>query len=254
LNFGGKFMILFKKLKRGTFKIFRFYFNNQEKFNDFLKGLPKEKQENFFELSIFYRNFIKNPPINHEANFMKNSFAMLMTFSLIEALMTEEKHLTFYEFLRKDFQPINNLKDLENKEEEYFNRFGTNRKAKRFFDEYVDNECKELFSYAIAKYPRWLNGKYLENIAEEDRISKNLKLFYDMRSKFVHSAEIPNLEIPIILDNGKDKFTIPYRLADLKILFEHGFLRYFGFLGKFSHPSLVKKITEYKKGVDFIKK
>lgn len=226
--------------KRTCLDIFSPYFeNDKEKFNRFLGNLSEAEQEKFFSLSIFYRNFVKNPPMEE---FVKNSFAVLMVFSLIEALMAEEKFITFPEFLHKNFKPIIDKKDLRSREDRYYDKFGATRKAMDFFEKYVDEDCKKLFRYAI-RYCK----KYKEK-SEDEIIKRNIRLFYKWRSDFVHSAKMP-LELTEdqgIYKEGKNAINVPYKPEDLRILFEHGFLRYFKFLGDFDHGDIDKKIRTYQ--------
>jgi len=242
-------VIRFEKFKkREGLKIFSSYFrNNKNKFDEFLNNLSEEKQEKFFRLSIFYRNFVKNPPIKH--NFLKDIFSVLIIFSLIEALMEDKKYLTFQEFLKKNFKPINTKEKLEKIENEYYSQFGAIKKAKDFFEKHVDKDCIRIFVYAI----RRRNTKKEKGLNKDKIIKRNIDLFYKWRSNFVHSAKFPeSFQNYGIFKTGREYYSIPYKRKDFELLFEHGFLRYFGLHDNFEHGNIKKKIREYKKHTGII--
>ena len=84
----------------------------------------------------------------------------------------------------------------------------------------------------------------------EERIKLNIKLFYQWRNDFVHSAKIPEAFQKFGLhSNDKIKiiFTTAYQRKDFELLFEHGFLRCFGYKNNFIHKDIEKKIMQYKK-------
>lgn len=229
--------------KRESFKIFASYFQDNEKnFERFLNNLSEEQQKKFFKLSIFYRNFVINPPIT--ADFIKDIFAILMIFTLIEALMEDEKYLTFPEFLKRNFKPINTKEELKKIEDEYYDQFGATRRARKFFEKHVDKDCKRIFVYSI----RRRNIKKGRELNEEEVVKRNIDLFYKWRSDFVHSAKtLLVLQNYGIFKTGGEIYGVPYKREDFQLLFEHGFLHYFGFSGNLEHSDVDGKIREYIK-------
>lgn len=237
----------FKNFKiRLSYLVFSSYFYDKKSFNDFLNNLSDAKQEKFLRLSIFYRNFVQEPLVKDK--FTRNCFSLIMLFSLIEALMSEEKHLTFDEYLLKNFNPIPDKVSLSLKQEEYIKKFGSRRQVQKFFNDYVDNKCKEIFAYAIRTLPE---NKY-KKLSINKRIELNIQLFYQWRCDFVHSAKTPGAfqEFGLQLEHVRRKkiiFTTAYQREDFELLFEHGFLRYFGCDSGFTHDNFEEKIDRYKK-------
>ena len=238
----------YEKFKKGMcYNIFARYFKDRDECYSFFDGLSEERRKKFFELSMFYNNFIKHPIILDY--YTSDSFALIMIFSLIEATVNEEKHLTFDEYLFKYFEPITDKDVLRVKQEEYFDKFGTRRQVENFFKCCVDKECKEIFSYALRILSEDDNYK---DLSIENKIELNAKLFYKWRSEFVHSAKIPRAFKRVGLysaniSNKKVVFTTAYTKEDFALLFEHGFLRYFGYKGDFMHEDMGEKINQYQK-------
>ena len=199
--------------------------------------LDFKKRESFAIFSSYFQDDKKK--FNE---FLKNNFSLLMIFSLIEALMEDERYITFADFLKKNFKPISNLDDLNKIEEQYYNNFGAIKKAINFFNNYVDNDCKKIFIYAIQRS----SGKE-KDLTDDKILKQNISLFYKWRSDFVHSAKISGaFQNYGIFKNGKEPYAVPYKKEDFQLLFEHGFLRYFGFRGNFKHENIESKIEEYK--------
>jgi len=236
----------FKELKiKLSFPIFSPYFKDEKDFNDFIDKLPTDRQNKFLKLSVFYKNFIKESIIKDAS--IINYFSSIMFFSLIEALMSEVKHKTFDQYLFENFQPIQDSKTLKCIYDQYIKKFGCQRQVKDFFDKHVDEDCKLLFAHSI----RHLDDKY-SSMSVEERIKLNIKLFYQWRSNFVHSAITPDTfrkyGVGLTKLSGKKMIhTTPYQKEDFEVLFEHGFLNYFGYKNKFKHGDIKEKIDKYKK-------
>lgn len=229
-----------------SFRVFSGYFEHENDFNDFMTKMIKEKQEKFFKLSRFYNDFIYNPLFQDENT--KNLFSLIMIFSLMEAVMSEEEHKTFDQYLlEKEFEPIPDKETLEQKQEEYFEKFGSTRKVKNFFNKNVNCDCKKIFANAICND---FNNKS-DKLSEDDKVELNIKLFYTWRSKFVHNAEthgaFQESKLQTMLKNKKEIiFASGYQREDFEQLFEHGFLKYFGYTKKFEHKNTKEKIKRYK--------
>lgn len=231
-----------------SFSIFSAYFQDENDFDNFLAAMSEEKQEKFFRLSKFYNDFVRNPLIEDEST--KNYFSLIMIFSLIEAAMNEEEHLTFDQYLFKNFKPILDKKTLERIQNEYLNKFGSQRQVKKFFDNYyVDEECKKIFAHAICVN----SDNKQEELSIDEKIKQNIELFYQWRCNFVHEAKIPGAfqesslqETFITHKNKKISFTTGYQRIDFGQLFEHGFLRYFDYKKNFEHKNIEEKIKRYK--------
>jgi len=224
-----------------SFRAFSAYFQDKEDFGGFFTALSKEKQEKFFKLSKFYNDFVLNSLIEDENT--RNYFSLIMIFSLIEATIKEEKHLRFEEYLSKNSILIPDRNALETAKDNYYNQFGVYRKVKKFFDDYVDEECKKIFIYAICVD----SGAEQKILPADKKIEQNIKLFYDWRSQFVHNAIMPIAFQKSGFNINKNTiFTTGYSLKDFEQLFEHGFLRYFGYKKNFKHDNLEHKIEQYK--------
>ncbi|MEA2088391.1 MAG: hypothetical protein U9O55_00940 [Patescibacteria group bacterium] len=225
-----------------SFGVFFTYFRGKKDFKNFLATLSKEKQEKFFRLSKFYNDFIRNPFFKDENT--KRFFSLIMIFSLIEATVSEEKHKTFDEYLVKNFEPILDKETLKDIQRKYLNKFGVRRQIKKFFDDYVDEECKKIFANAIC----FNSGNKRKALSIDENIKKNIDIFYQWRSEFVHNAEIHGaFSGSSFCVVNKNVITTAYRREDFEQLFEHGFLRYFGYTKNLEHKDIKKKIEQYKK-------
>ena len=229
-----------------SFRIFSGYFEHENNFNDFVAKMTEEKQEKFFRLSMFYNDFIYNPLFQDKNT--KNIFSLIIIFSLMEAVMSEEEYKTFDQYLLgKGFESIPDRKTLERKQEEYFEKFGSARKVKKFFDKYIDCDCKKIFAYVFCGD---FNNK-CDEFSESDNVKHNIELLYDWRSKFVHNAEIhgafQDSKLQTILKDKKEIiFVSDYQREDFEQLFEHGFLKYFNYTKEFEHKNTEEKIEQYK--------
>lgn len=227
-----------------AFRVFSAYFQDEEYFKDFLNLLSKEKQAKFFRLSKFYNDFVRNPLFKDEST--KDYFSLIIIFSLMEATVSEEEHLTFDQYLLKNFRPIPCQETLQQMQEEYFNKFGSQKQVKGFFNNYVDKDCKKVFAHAVCD-----NSENKKNELSVDKVDKkikqNVELFYQWRSDFVHHAEMPWAfrEASFYMKN-KNIITAAYVREDFEQLFEHGFLRYFGYVKNLEHKNIEEKIEKYK--------
>ena len=221
--------------------VFSAYFQDKEDFKNFLNKLSKKEQEKFFRLSKFYNDFIRNPLFEDEN--VKKYFSLIMIFSLIEVTISKERHLTFDQYLLRNFVPISTVEILKQKQKEYFIEFGSQKKVKKFFDDYVDEECKKIFTHAIC-----INSENKQNeLSVDENIKQNIELFYKWRSNFVHHAEMPvAFQKSGFYMRDKDIITTAYTKEDFEKLFEHGFLRYFGYTKDFEHKNTEEKIERYK--------
>lgn len=230
-----------------SFLAFSAYFQDKNDFNNFLATLSEKKREKFFRLSKFYNDFVRNPLIEDEST--KKYFSLIMIFSLIEATMSETKHLTFDQYLFKNFKSVPDKKTLGQIQNKYLDKFGSQKQVKKFFDDYVDEECKKIFAHAICVN----SDNKQEGLSIDEKIKQNIELFYQWRSNFVHHADIPgafqesSLQANYVTrKNKKITFSTGYPRRDFEQLFEHGFLRYFGYIKNFEHKNIEEKIERYK--------
>jgi hypothetical protein len=175
--------------KEDAYAALKSKFSSRHHFDSFYDSLPDDDtKDSFLRVSCFYLYLVKCGDWHIESekhdsviDYLTNSYKLVSLFSLIESL-SDERHQDFYEWTKSqnpdDTFPIQNTKRLNQLYDQYKRSFGSIRRCVRFFDrlseEQKDNLCRSVN----------LNGQPIESI-------KKLAAFlYDLRSKFVHEAEL----------------------------------------------------------------
>lgn len=220
-----------KKLKEASFNTFAKYFDNdKEKYFASLKKLSKEDLKRFLKLVRFYIvYFLRLQPT--KSIDPARDFKLITFFSLIEAIMSKETWKPFENWLSEKVPiEIKNAKDLEQLKEAYYKMYGSGRKAKEFFNKYVEGNDKKLF----------LNKLKISNkISKLDKagslpLADLIKKVYDARSRFIHDARPPDIiidaPIPVISKLGKDYIWSELDEELLQGILEKGMLKHLGLL------------------------
>lgn len=115
---------------------------------------------------------------------------------------------------------------------EYYEMHGSGKKAREFFNKYVENVDQEKLLKEFTILAKKQN--YQETSVSLDEL---IKILYDVRSKFVHDAKFIRIFIwPELVASGFETnrhhiiSTLDVEL--MQGIFEKGLLRYFGLLSK----------------------
>jgi hypothetical protein len=162
-------------------------FQDRAAFEHFYASLSApSKKDGFLRVASLYLHLVKEGDWQlavegKSPDYIPNSFKLVGLFALIESL-SDEKYQDFYEWLcREDpntLYPISNRNALSVLNRKYKNSYGSIRRCVTFFQRLPTNRREELCN-AIR-----VGGQTLASI------EKVAEFLYDLRSKFVHEAEL----------------------------------------------------------------
>ncbi len=203
-------------------------FSDEAKFESFYSSLLTPHRKNLFlRTACFYLYFVKqgdwhvcvegrDPVIDY----LTNSYKVVGLVSLIESL-SDAPHEDFYQWLVKrdssTIFPIEDASRLKQLYDEYKASFGSIRRCVAFFERLTPHRKKELCN-AVQ-----INGVPLGSI------NKLAEFLYNIRSKFVHEAElvIQVSELRHLSKGKKGIVNTELRIALLLTAFEEGLVAYF---------------------------
>ena len=210
-----------------------------ENFYTFLSG-PSKKDE-FLRVASFYLFLVKEGDWHlsfkdNAPDYLTNSFRVVGIFALIESL-SDEQHQDFYEWLGtqdpKTLFPISDPNALLRLNEEYKATYGSIRRCVAFFSRLPQDRQRALQDSIR------VNGNPLVSIKQV------AEFLYNIRSKFVHEAQL-------VLELGDDSHLSMKKGKVVEILlpinalleaFEEGVLAYFGYPPNETGPLPAKQIS-----------
>ncbi len=178
-----------KEFKQDAYMALESRFPDRTLFDEFYDSLetPERKNE-FLRVASFYLFLVKRGDWHISVkgydpiiDYYTNSFKLVALFSLIESV-TELKHQDFYQWLKSQDDtivfPISDKSDLNNLYSKYKKSFGSINRCVNFFEQLPDQKKIALCqSIRIKDLPI-------------DSIKKLAQFLYNLRSKFVHEAEM----------------------------------------------------------------
>jgi hypothetical protein len=214
--------------KEIAFRAIGFRFSDRRSFDEFYNEIKTlGRIDEFHRVTNFYLFLVKCGDWNISVegfdpiiDYFTNSFKIVALFSLIESL-TDLKHQNFYQWLSSNYQttmfPISCKSDLDRLYGEYKKTFGSIRRCVDFFRRLpADHKAKLCNSIKI-------DGVSI------DPIEKLANFLYDLRSEFVHAAELVLYVNDSTVFHFKEKGmnTSSLSLQILLEAFEEGLLSYF---------------------------
>lgn len=216
-----------------SYKI-EFYNKLHKDIYKFLDSITMNNVDLFIRARNYFVTFY--PPLNsirHSVQFQNaySSYLLILLFSLIEGIMQEEKFLDCIPFLQNKSKVLRKISDtlnvnvLSDLSTEYRERFGANKKVKRFFKLYIEEEDK---NYILSQYK---NGIY----SEADKFISDI---YQLRSNFVHNLGLESLTQTSSIEIRKFDETInssylekqrSLNINDLVIIVWNGIFKKLGF-------------------------
>lgn len=202
-------------------------FSSRDEFISFFETLKNDDQRNLFlKTASFYLFLVKKgdwlvdiPGSNEKIDYLTDTYKYIAIFSLIESLQGNE-FIDFYSFLvrRKSNLtfPIKDKKELDQWYRKYKQEFGSIQQAIKFFKSLSSQKKADLI-------------KNLEVKDTKPSIENLSKYLYNLRSKFVHEAElIVNMSGRTTISRHGQKFVIcKISLRKLMEIFEEGFILFF---------------------------
>lgn len=204
-------------------------FSDEAEFEAFYSSLITPHRKNqFLRVACFYHHLVKQGDWHvcdrgrdTVIGYLTNSYKVVGLFSLIESL-SDAPHEDFYQWLVKQDSestifPIEDASRLKQLYDDYKASFGSIRRCVAFFERLTPHRKKELCD-AVR-----INGVPLGSI------KKLAEFLYNIRSKFVHEAELI-LQVSELRHLSKGKKGIvdtELRIALLLTAFEEGLVAYF---------------------------
>jgi len=210
-----------------SFQALQDHFDTKGDFLSFFEAIENNEQKNLFlKTASFYLFLVKKgdwfvdiPDFNKRVDDLTDTYKYIAIFSLIESLQ-EKEFMDFYSFLvrrkTKVNFPINDKKELEQWYRKYKSEFGSIHQSIQFF--------KALSAKRKVDLKKNLDVKNVKPTIEN--LSKYL---YNLRSKFVHEAEL------VVNMSGRTTFSrygkklVICKLSLIKLMefFEEGLISYF---------------------------
>ena len=203
----------------------------EDKLRSLYDSLPTDDEKNLFlRVGAFYRYLVKegsylfkNDEWKREMSFIDDTYKYVALFALIEALEVSSQYLDFYEWIQREAETkaiivdANLVKTLEPLYHDYKAKYGSTQAVVTFFSR-------------LNAYDQKLIRERLRIHKKEASLRKLALILYDIRSKFVHEARFVLWfgSLTTIGYHNDNVLTSNLTISDLCTLFEHGFLRRFG--------------------------
>jgi hypothetical protein len=238
----------------------RVFAENGADFEKIQQSLKMEDKNRLLVNAHFYY-YICLPDKNEEE--VRSEMRIVGITSLIEAMMPEVEFKDFFQYFESTYKGKDNIESFKEIKEEYLSKHGASRKIRAYFDKFVTPEDKENFCDGIEKYnkdnfPESPEGKELykkffasmdsgdllqASLIEDEIKSKDNSfikipsndnslpnLLYQMRSDFVHKAEMrgfcSNSSNVLAMTIGKEYYNIEVDINSLLKIFERSFVKF----------------------------
>ena len=210
------------------------YFSTQKDLKAFFDNIDTDHEKNLFlRAGSFYRFLVvegkyqfKKSVWNSGMSYIDDSYKYIALFSLIEALDSPGGYIDFYQWLHR------NKKDIElDSETPFFPKIDD--AYKKYKSEYGSTNSAILFFSRLDKEDQQFIQNSLKIKGKQSSLKQLSQFFYDIRSQFVHQTNLV-LNFGEIISVGRQKkkiIVIDMSIKDMCRLFEHGFLKRFGYKG-----------------------
>jgi len=218
-----------------AFDVCQEYFDNVKDFDAFFNSIDSDdRKDKFLKIVSYYKFLIRDgkfynedPKFDKYIDCLDETYKYIALISLIESIYNQNEYKEFYEWIKMNPEsvpfPITHLSDLEGYYEAYKKEHGVTQKVGKFFCS-LDDQCKNIIKTKLK-----VKGK--------NDFLPLANYFYKIRSEFVHNANLVlqfGKETTIAGDNAE--IVSDLNLQDLKMFFEHGLLKHFGYCREFKHP------------------
>jgi uncharacterized protein YktA (UPF0223 family) len=231
---------------RLAFQALKDHFKDKNELEQFYRSIKTEADKNLFlKISSFYLFLVKNCSITHDINgtaekmeYIASTLKYIAIFSLIEGLYSNKEYIDFFRFLTKRSNQIQfpiSEEQLKNHYDNYKKQYGAIRRAVAFFKQIEDlydsrlkGKVKFLKDDTRLPLPRSFP---LSEIDKQQglTIDEFAKFLYDIRSEFVHRANLI-----LAISNGtflsfkkRKRYLCQMNMDELMCVFEKGLLKFF---------------------------
>jgi hypothetical protein len=227
-----------EKFLEYSWSVFQAYFNDQDSFIEKYNRIESPEKKNWFlRLASYYLFFVidgnySSPKYDVEdLAFVDQTYKFIAIIALIESVYDKNNYIDFYQWImrnrKKGLFPINDEGAAETLYAAYKEEHGNTQNLVRFFQS-LDDSIKSFIqrSLVVLDDPR----KTGELEEKEESIEALAKLLYQIRSDYIHSAElILEFDPAVVLSvRGKKPISCSIELKHVCRIFESGLLQHFG--------------------------
>lgn len=182
----------------------------------------KDKKNRLAELTHFYY-FICRP--GEDEDKVRDELRIVGITSLMEAMMESEEYQDVFTYFESSFPSKNSIENVTQFKKEYLSKHGSNRKIVKYFESYFsENDLEEFFE----SIKIWSQKK--KSFIKFEKPEQLAKLLYQMRSDFVHKADMQsfrpkNVHLALIHVGGK-WYDVRIEIKKVLEIFEKSLVKY----------------------------
>jgi hypothetical protein len=221
-----------------SWSAFQEYFKDKANFIEKYNRIESPEKKNWFlRLSSYYLFFVvdgnySSPKYDvEELSFVDQTYKFIAIIALIESIYDKNDYIDFYQWIMRNRKnevfPINDEKDANKLYVAYKGEHGNTLNIVRFFQS-LDESIKLFIQRSLVVLDD--AGKTGELEEKEESIEALAKLLYQIRSDYIHRAElILEFDPAMVLSvRSKRPISCSIELKHLCIFFESGLLQHFG--------------------------
>ncbi len=221
-----------------SWSVYESYFNDKASFIDKYNHIDSpEKKNRFLRLTSYYLFFVidgnySSPKYDVEdLSFVDQTYKFIAIIALIESIYGKNDYVDFYQWImrnrRNELFPINNARDATRLYAAYKEEHGNTLNIVKFFQS-LDDPIKSFIQRSLIVLDD--SGKIGEFEEKEESIEALSKLLYQIRSDFIHRAELILEFDPSTVLSVRDgkPISCSIELKHMCRIFESGLLQHFG--------------------------
>ncbi|MHB8086670.1 MAG: hypothetical protein ACYDH2_00325 [Anaerolineaceae bacterium] len=210
--------------------VYELYFSNKDNFLFKYNEIDSlENRSEFLRVISRYHYLVKDLSYSSlkshglELEFVSVTHKFITIIALIESLYHEDKYIDFYEWLMRENSFSITKDDLKNAYKNYKKEFGSRKSVIHFFSSLES----DIISY-IQESITLLSIKS-DSINDKTSIEDLSKLLYQIRSDFIHNAElvVELSEVSTLSKRNKKPYLFEISLSTFCKVFELGVLNFF---------------------------
>lgn len=145
--------------------------------------------------------------------------------SLIEAMMGDVEYKDIFSYFKSEFPNKNSIDDFKKLKGDYLEKYGATRRIVKYFELYIS---KDTITPILSKIRVW--NKEMSELESVGSISTFAKFLYQMRSDFVHKADMQSFCDPkhfaALVSVGGNAYDIRFNVKEVMKMFEESFVIY----------------------------
>ena len=221
-----------------SWNVFETYFKDKASFVEKYNRIETSEKKNWFlRLASYYLFFVIDGNYSsskyemEDFSFVDQTYKFIAIIALIESMYDKNDYIDFYQWIMRNKKnnlfPINNAMEASKLYAAYKEEYGNTLNIVRFFQS-LDNSIKSFIQHSLIVLDD--SGKSGELEEKEESIEALSKLLYQIRSDFIHRAELILEFDPamVLSQRGKKPISCSIELNHLCRIFESGLLQHFG--------------------------